>query len=39
VKEVGRVQDGLDCRRREARTRVCFVLWLCLWLFGGELRR
>jgi hypothetical protein len=39
VREVGRAQDGLDCRRREARTRVCFVLWICLWLSGGGLRR
>ncbi len=38
VREVGGVQDRLDWRRLEARTRVCFVLWLCLWLSGGVLR-
>ena len=31
----GRVKAGCDWRRREARTRVCLVLVLCLWLSGG----
>ena len=37
--EDGRVKEGLDWRRREARTRVCLVLALCLWLSGGGVKK
>jgi hypothetical protein len=39
VMGVGKVTEGWDWMRREARIRVCLVFRLCLRLSGGVLRR